>query len=587
MNYVDSQYEEAKELAGKIDLLGNGFSLPSPFISELKGAWESIIGYPAIRNIGHMRLHTSESKNENVVDSDLAKAIAAFPLRLELHEIRNWFREKAREYSVSGFEEEHKKTSSGIPPSWERWQEVFALEGLSNDERSVLSDFLQNSERFYKIKGISREDFATPAICHAIGKRVDRFSIADQIASVVTLSLYEKLVELVAGAVAPTEAINFSIDGNFPELTSSLLAKPFTILTGASGTGKTKVAESLAKALANEDGSNSAVVAVGSDWTDSRNVLGFVNHLREGENKLPIYQSTSILDLLLEASAEKNEDLPYFLILDEMNLSHVERYFADFLSAMERSEGELALHQEGDDSTRLQRSPEQEGDVPQSLPYPQNLFVIGTVNIDETTYMFSPKVLDRANVIEFAVDSDDIGSFLAEPKDYEMAEKASAGVAEGFLALAKQGRQLKDGLEGLPEGPKGQVDGHLLALFKILKAHRYEYGYRTAAEVTKYLRVCRHLADDKTKWDAEGWQGSLDEQIVQKLLPKLHGSVGRIGDLLAVLGCYCYNGSEKENSRLNDLLNLKEGVGLFPKSFAKLQSMAQTLRDEQFVSFIQ
>lgn len=275
-----------------------------------------------------------------------------------------------------------------------------------------------------------------------------------------------------------------AVDANFSSVFEALLAKPFTILTGASGTGKTKVAESLAKALANEDESNSAVVAVGSDWTDSRNVLGFVNHLREGGDKLPIYQSTPILNLLLEAGAEGNEDLPYFLILDEMNLSHVERYFADFLSAMERSEGKLALHQEGDGATLLQRSPEQEGDVPQSLPYPQNLFVIGTVNIDETTYMFSPKVLDRANVIEFAVESGDLESFLAEPKDYVMAEKASAGMAEGFLALAKQARQLKDGLEDLPEGPNGKVDGHLLALFKILKAHRYEYGYRTAAEVT-------------------------------------------------------------------------------------------------------
>lgn len=367
----------------------------------------------------------------------------------------------------------------------------------------------------------------------------------------------------------------------------SLLAKPFTILTGASGTGKTKVAESLTKALANEDESNSAVVAVGSDWTDNRNVLGFVNHLREGKDNLPIYQTTPILDLLLKASEKENKDLPYFLILDEMNLSHVERYFADFLSAMERSAGELALHQEGDEGTLLQRSPKQEGDVPQSLPYPQNLFVIGTVNIDETTYMFSPKVLDRANVIEFAVDSGDIESFLAEPKDYEMAEKASAGKAEGFLALSKQARQLKEGLDGLPEESKEKADAHLVALFDILKSHRYEYGYRTAAEVTKYLRVCRHLADDKAKWDSDGWQGSLDEQIVQKLLPKLHGSVGRIGTLLAGLGYYCHDGSEKKKARLDELLTLEMEKALFPKSFAKLKSMAQTLRDEQFVSFIQ
>ena len=107
--------------------------------------------------------------------------------------------------------------------------------------------------------------------------------------------------------------------------------------------------------------------------------------------------------------------------------------------------------------------------------------------------------------------------------------------------------------------------------------------------MTKYLRVCRHLAEDKAAWDTEGWKGSLDEQIVQKLLPKLHGSVGRIGGLLARLGCYCSNGSDKKEAKLDDLLDLevKKEDALFPKSYAKLKSMAQTLRDEQFVSFIQ
>ncbi|MFD2304573.1 McrB family protein, partial [Roseibacillus ishigakijimensis] len=201
---------------------------------------------------------------------------------------------------------------------------------------------------------------------------------------------------------------NLNSKREMASLVCSVITKPFVILTGASGTGKTKVAESLAKQLTNENRENYAVVAVGSDWTDSRNVLGYVNHLREGEDGLPIYQSTQVLDLLLEANLPKNQKTPFFLILDEMNLSHVERYLADFLSAMERSEGELVLHQEGVKGTNLQRFLGQPGDVPRSVPYPQNLFVIGTVNIDETTYMFSPKVLDRANVIEFAVTEDEM-----------------------------------------------------------------------------------------------------------------------------------------------------------------------------------
>lgn len=371
----------------------------------------------------------------------------------------------------------------------------------------------------------------------------------------------------------------------FDSLDISLLAKPFTILTGASGTGKTKLAISLAKYLSNADASNYEVVAVGADWTDNRNVLGFVNHLNTDEEG-PRYQSTPILDLLLRAKDYPR--VPYFLILDEMNLSHVERYFADFLSAMEQKSGPLKLHSE---NGKLRRSGQSEADVPPELDYPDNLFVIGTVNIDETTYMFSPKVLDRANVIEFTVTEDEIGAFLSEPHAYPEIEPAEPGVAEGFLQLAKQAREI--GCEPLPPEPASKITGHLLDLFKILKAERFEFAYRTAKEINIYLQVCRHLAGEdsaKASWDSGGWRSDLDDQILQKLLPKLHGSVGRIGKLLATLAHYCQSG-ELQTDVSTQLSAAAELDGsdetTFPKSLAKLQSMIRTLQDEQFVSFIQ
>jgi len=363
----------------------------------------------------------------------------------------------------------------------------------------------------------------------------------------------------------------------------SILTKPFSILTGASGTGKTKLATSLAEYLCNGDKSNSAVVAVGADWTDNRNVLGFVNHLKPAPDGQPYYQSTPILDLLLRASNDGN--VPYFLILDEMNLSHVERYFSDFLSVMELQDGSFKLHSEND---RLTRPGQSEADVPPALEYPDNLFVIGTVNIDETTYMFSPKVLDRANVIEFTVSDTEIESFLKNPRPYENPETAAPGVAEGFLALAKQARSMN--CEALPAKTHEEIASHLLNLFRILKAGRFEFAYRSAKEITIYLQVSRHLANDKDAWDSGGWQGDLDDQILQKLLPKLHGSVGRVGSLLATLGEYCQSGTYNEGTKpsLNAALDLQgDESAAFPGSLAKLKVMIRTLQDEQFVSFIQ
>jgi MoxR-like ATPase len=377
---------------------------------------------------------------------------------------------------------------------------------------------------------------------------------------------------------------------------AALISKPFTILTGASGTGKTKIAELLAKHLSDEAASSYATVPVGADWTDNRNVLGFVNHLRDdgmGEGQA-IFQSTKVLDLLL--NADKNPDYPHFLILDEMNLSHVERYFSDFLSVMEQKDGELKLHSEGD--LRLLRSQDDKIGVPQALAYPKNLFVIGTVNIDETTYMFSPKVLDRANVIEFTVSAEDIGVFLAEPKAYQDIERAEEGIAEGFLDLARKAREADWGT--LEEPASKDIAAHLLNLFKILKAGRFEFAYRTAKEVNTYLRVCRHLSTNSAAWDAGSWSEDLDDQILQKLLPKLHGSVGRVGGLLAALAKYCHSGeylepeadsgSSQQNQNRNQLTEaatLELDSAQFPRSLEKLQSMIQTLRDEQFVSFIQ
>lgn len=174
----------------------------------------------------------------------------------------------------------------------------------------------------------------------------------------------------------------------------SLLTKPFVIFSGLSGSGKTQLALAFANAICENVEEQLCFVAVGSDWTNREPLLGYPDALNRGVYVKP---ENGALDLIINAG--KNPEKPYFLILDEMNLSYVERYFADFLSAME-SKKQIALWTTDNK------------DVPKAVSLPPNLFIIGTINVDETTYMFSPKVLDRANVIEFNVSESNMKSFL-------------------------------------------------------------------------------------------------------------------------------------------------------------------------------
>lgn len=395
----------------------------------------------------------------------------------------------------------------------------------------------------------------------------------------------------------------------------SLLAKPFVILSGNSGTGKTKIAEQFSSWLCGQKRGGHELVAVGADWTDNRHVLGFVNHLRPNrEIESPVYQSTAVLDLILRAN--ENPSFPFFLILDEMNLSHVERYFSDFLSAMESREGVIRLHSEGppdDEKFRLPRFNNDKASVPRAVAYPHNLFVVGTVNVDETTYMFSPKVLDRAHVIEFQAGPNSIGKFLVNPQALQAIVPAAENASASFLALSKAARGIGTSLlDPLPTTVADGLNKHLKSILAILGRGRFEFAFRTVNELNSYLRVCRQLAKNKTAWDSGmrlsrkdredgrgNWLSDLDDGILQKILPRLHGSRSRMGNLVGALVFYFATGREADSLKffpedgkedaektLTDAIILAADAPEFPRCFRKMQTMARVLVEEQFVSFI-
>lgn len=336
---------------------------------------------------------------------------------------------------------------------------------------------------------------------------------------------------------------------------ASLLAKRFLILTGLSGSGKTKLAHAFA-AWITESKDQCRLVAVGADWTTNENVVGYQDALQTGVYRKP---TNGALDVILRAheESERAKDggapaRPYFLILDEMNLSHVERYFADILSAVESGQ-EIALHSAAES---LKANEDDPLTVPPKLCLPDNLFIVGTVNVDETTYMFSPKVLDRANVIEFRATAGDIAAFLDAPLKVDMGALAGKGAAFGpaFVAEASAVAQL-DGATA------ADLKARLTEIFDALAPIGAEFGFRTAYEITRFTHFHAMLTGDD--WQ---FKDALDAQVLQKLMPKLHGSERKLGPVLEALHGFCTNYH-------------------CDSSLVKIERMQNRLRTDGFTSF--
>ena len=304
-----------------------------------------------------------------------------------------------------------------------------------------------------------------------------------------------------------------------------------------------------------------SIVPVGANWTDNSNVLGYYNAITEQ------YQTTPAYDLINEAHSDSYN--PYFLILDEMNLSHVERYFSDFLSAIESKEP-IPLY----------------GGSHLKLSLPDNLFIVGTVNVDETTYMFSPKVLDRANTIEFEtlsvsdyinlnLDNDD---FIGDV-NYLQSPLVDSDISNLNIV------DLKEIMSDImcPEGNLLEILTSELDSFQsTLKSTGFDFGFRVINEILRFMVVAWKYENSPDYWD--NWERYFDAQIKQKILPKLHGSQKAIGNVLNELFNLCL--IDKDNNEQAKLFDIDETNCKYYTSALKLQNMSRVLSDQRYVSFI-
>ena len=322
-------------------------------------------------------------------------------------------------------------------------------------------------------------------------------------------------------------------DSSYLPYLTALRTKPFMLLAGISGTGKSRIVREMAKACwtSHEEDygkncpRNFCMVQVKPNWHDSSDLIGYVSRIN-GEK----YVVGPFLRFI--AKAIQDPKRPYFLCLDEMNLAPVEQYFAEYLSVIESRKlqdghietdpivpyenteayGSLIDQLFDSDEERKAYKTEEGG---KRLTIPENLFVVGTVNMDETTFSFSRKVLDRAMTIEM--------NEVNLHGGLEAGGAAEFGyIGEDLMGDAAEGKDIYADNQALCE----DVIAYLGKVNDILEGTPFKIAYRTRNEFLLYAVNRLHFATDSELWQ------TLDEMTSMKILSRIEGDNERCEHVL-------------------------------------------------------
>ncbi len=381
----------------------------------------------------------------------------------------------------------------------------------------------------------------------SLGKSYEKAQIAAKFYPASAIPSDEQLKTDLLQAMSFYEAIepiwqtlNHQAPAPKPLLSSTPLPKPFLLLAGISGTGKSRFVRQQAEQHRG-DSSNFCLIAVRPDWHEPSDLLGYISRIG-GDGKAR-YVVTDLLKFMVNAWLEAMESVsnnkinlkpieaitPFWLCLDEMNLAPVEQYFADYLAIIETREwsnGEYScqpllkkasLDQVEDEQLlreNLGLNASHHDELwtyfrANGIALPPNLIVAGTVNMDETTHGFSRKVIDRAFTIDFGVFyPNDFNSYFQDEKDKIQAKTLS------FPLLSKV--TTADLSDCLADSDGSLSIGFLTAINKVLKDTPFELAYRALNELL--LAVVSFAPQD-----ARQLQAVWDDFLMSKLLPRIDG----------------------------------------------------------------
>lgn len=365
---------------------------------------------------------------------------------------------------------------------------------------------------------------------------------------------------------------------------TAIKSKPFLLLAGISGTGKSRIVRELARACWVEGSEeykaqktkNFEMVQVKPNWHDSSELIGYVSRVSGS----PVFVAGDFLKFV--AKAWENLDVPYFLCLDEMNLAPVEQYFAEYLSVVEsrkcQEDGTITtdpiLEKSKEDWYRVLTAELTDDEdvrtrfLNDGICIPQNLIVVGTVNMDETTFSFSRKVLDRAMTIEM----NEVDLYGGLDSQYEKIGKLEAG---NLIGTAVEGVDVYQDNKAVCD----MALKYLEAVNTELEGTPFKVAYRTRNEFLLY--VVNNLPYNKDKDGNELEQNfviarALDEITSMKILSRIEGDETKIGKLLDKLSATIAEQlkvvSEKEYSSKKD-----DGEKVYSVSLAKLEEMKKRL----------
>lgn len=428
----------------------------------------------------------------------------------------------------------------------------------------------------------------------------------------------------LAGAGVTME-VDASSSDNYIKYLTALRTKPFLLLAGISGTGKSRIVRKLAQAtitkeLQKYDGDdfdekrwalhrpkNFELIQVKPNWHTSMDVVGFLSNI-----PTPHYVFTTFVEFV--ARAWQHPEVPFFLCLDEMNLAPVEEYFAEFLSAIESRDfdengkyvtdpiikpfeefgenvcKEMINHLFPDyDASKLADGVDIKDLVlrlkEKGLCLPKNLMVIGTVNMDETTFSFSRKVLDRAMSIE--MNEVDYDCFLADKTD-DALKSLVESLHDGKLNNLLVNRNIKASqIAGVMSLEAQKTINYLKRINALLEDTPFKLGYRAANEAIIYVRSSQEFG-------RANWHVAMDEFTVMKILSRLEGDDTKLrissdDNRLETAGInqdMIYEDGDDINITLLSAMRviIKKEIGEM-QAYQKLTSMIDQLNRNHFVSY--